>query len=64
MWEEKDYVIMEETSRKLKFNDNSSAANRDKILLDSLQSLKQFFIYVSYHILVDSLTLMALFKSP
>ena len=30
--------------------------------LDWLQSLKQFFINVSYHILVDSLTLMALFK--
>ena len=30
-------------------------------LLDWLQSLKQFFIDVSYHILVASLTLMALF---
>ena len=29
--------------------------------LDWLQSLKQFFINVSFHILVDSLTLMALF---
>ena len=29
--------------------------------LDWLQSLKQFFINVSYHILVASLTLMALF---
>ena len=30
--------------------------------LDWLQSLKQFFINVSYHILVASLTLMALFQ--
>ena len=29
--------------------------------LDWLQSLKQFFINVSYHIFVASLTLMALF---
>ena len=29
--------------------------------LDWLQSLKQFFINVSYHILVASLTLMALY---
>ena len=29
--------------------------------LDWLQSIKQFFINVSYHILVASLTLMALF---
>ena len=29
--------------------------------LDWLQSLKQFFINVSYHILAASLTLMALF---
>ena len=29
--------------------------------LDWLQALKQFFINVSYHILVASLTLMALF---
>ena len=50
----------------------SAKANRDQgtvdqeiILfskrLDWLQSLKQFFINVSYHILVASLTLMALF---
>ena len=32
-------------------------------VLDWLQSLKQFFINVSYHILVASLTLMALFKT-
>ena len=31
--------------------------------LDWLQSLKQFFNNVSYHILVTSLTLMALFKT-
>ena len=31
--------------------------------VDWLQSLKQFFINVSYHILVASLTLMALFKA-
>ena len=31
--------------------------------VDWLQSLKQFFINVSYHILVASLTLMALFKT-
>ena len=31
--------------------------------LDWLQSLKQNFITVSYHILVASLTLMALFKT-
>ena len=31
--------------------------------LDWLQSLKQFFINVSYHILVASLTLMALLKT-
>ena len=31
--------------------------------LDWLQSLEQFFINVSYHILVASLTLMALFLS-
>ena len=30
-------------------------------LIDWLQSLKQFFIKMSYHILVASLTLMALF---
>ena len=30
--------------------------------VDWLQSLKQFFINVSYHILVASLTLMALFR--
>ena len=30
-------------------------------ILDWLKSLKQFFINVSYHILVASLTLMALF---
>ena len=30
-------------------------------MLDWLQSLKQFFIDVSYHILVASLTVMALF---
>ena len=30
-------------------------------ILDWLQSLKQFFINVSYHILVANLTLMALF---
>ena len=34
---------------------------RAKSCLDLLQSLKQFFINVSYHILVASLTLMALF---
>ena len=32
-----------------------------KVEVDWLQSLKQFFINVSYHILVASLTLMALF---
>ena len=32
-----------------------------RLILDWLQSLKQFFINVSYHILVASLTLMALF---
>ena len=31
--------------------------------VDWLQSLKQFFINVSYHIHVASLTLMALFKT-
>ena len=31
--------------------------------VDWLQSFKQFFINVSYHILVNSLTLMALFKT-
>ena len=31
--------------------------------VDWLQSLKQFFINVSYHLLVASLTLMALFKT-
>ena len=31
-------------------------------IIDSLQSLKQFFIKVPYHILVASLTLMALLK--
>ena len=31
--------------------------------LDWLQSLKQFFINVSYHILVANLTLMALLKA-
>ena len=31
------------------------------LLIDWLQSLKQFFINASYHILVASLTLMALF---
>ena len=36
----------------------SSPARR---LLDWLQSLKQFFIKMSYHIVVASLTLMALF---
>ena len=39
---------------------------RDVIIrsyVDWLQSLKQFFINVSYHILVASLTLMALFKT-
>ena len=30
-------------------------------IIDWLQSLKQFFINVSYHVLVASLTLMALF---
>ena len=30
-------------------------------LIDWLQSLKQFFINVSFHILIGSLTLMALF---
>ena len=30
---------------------------------DWLQSLKQFFIHVSYHILVANLTLMALFEN-
>ena len=34
---------------------------RGRYLLDWLQSLKQLFINVSYHILVASLTLMALF---
>ena len=33
----------------------------DQTVLDWLQSLKQFFINVSYYILVASLTLMALF---
>ena len=33
------------------------------LALDLLQSLKQFFINVPYHILVASLTLMALFKT-
>ena len=32
--------------------------------LDWLQSFKQVFINVSYHILVASLTLMALFSEP
>ena len=32
------------------------------LLLDWLQSFKQFFINVSYHILVASLTLMTFFK--
>ena len=33
----------------------------DGLSLDWLESLKQFFIIVSYHILVASLSLMALF---
>ena len=33
-------------------------------IIDWLQSLKHFFINVSYHILVASLTLMALFLAP
>ena len=33
------------------------------LFVDWLQSLKQFFINVSYHIPVASLTLMALFKT-
>ena len=33
----------------------------DGLSLDWLESLKQFFINVSYHILVASLSLMALF---
>ena len=37
--------------------------SRVHALLDWLQSLKQFFINVSYHILVASLTLMALLKT-
>ena len=34
-----------------------------EVTLDWPQSLKQFFINVSYHILVASLTLMVLFKT-
>ena len=34
-----------------------------EMIVDWLQSLKQFFINVPYHILVASLTLMALFKT-
>ena len=37
------------------------AFQTDVLNVDWLQSLKQFFINVSYHILVASLTLMALF---
>ena len=36
----------------------------EKDNLDWLQSLKHFFINVSYHILVASLTLMALLTEP
>ena len=39
----------------------SDASISHPVFLDWLQSLKQFFINVSYHILVASLTLMALF---
>ena len=39
-----------------------SKTETKKLHLDWLQSLKQFFINVSYQILVASLTLMALFK--
>ena len=41
--------------------DIQQLSNIDTVL-DCLQSLKQFFINVSYHILVASLTLMALLK--
>ena len=34
-----------------------------RLALDWLQSFKQFFINVSYHIFVASLTLMALFEA-
>ena len=37
------------------------AISKSRCTLDWLQSLKQFFMKVSYHILVASLTLMALF---
>ena len=39
----------------------SATININNDGIDWLQSLKQFFINVSYHILVASLTLMALF---
>ena len=38
----------------------SYVSHQADLLLDWLQSLKQFLINVSYHILVASLTLMAL----
>ena len=42
-------------------SESSLLADVSKICLDWLQSLKRFFINVSYHILVASLTPMALF---
>ena len=53
------------------FNDDSGKLGERSLnipmlsgdILDWLQSLKQFFINVSYHILVASLTMMALFQN-
>ena len=47
----------------VKFRSTGASALTDQssLSIDWLQSLKQFFMNVSYHILVASLTLMALF---
>ena len=47
----------------LQKNNTSSLAKLANLILDWLKSLKQFFINVPYHILVASLTLMALKQS-
>ena len=52
-----------DTNQARQFAESYLGPNCLQLNVDWLQSLKQFFINVSYHILVSSLTLMALFLS-
>ena len=55
------YEVLEAVKTVMIQDDNTEFLDVHKVDLDLLQSLNNFFINVSYHTLVASLTLMALF---